>query len=115
MLRSLRDLGLTKQKIHVSAADASREFDTPYGLVTKWIATDGIDIFVHCADDDIVRVGDSQRLIREVITNYLEYVRWDEAGSWGALEQHGAALFHLHDQQRVPRAVNAEGVRRIRP
>jgi uncharacterized protein (DUF433 family) len=82
VLRSLRDLGLTKQKIRAAAADVRKEFDTPYGLATKRIATDGIDIFVHYADDDIVRVGDNQRPIREVISNYLEYIKWDTADSF---------------------------------
>jgi uncharacterized protein (DUF433 family) len=82
VLRSLRDLGLAKHKIRDAAADVRREFDTPYGLATKRIATDGIDIFVHYADDDIVRVGDNQRPIREVITNYLKYIKWDKADSF---------------------------------
>ncbi|HEV3360401.1 MAG TPA: DUF433 domain-containing protein [Pseudonocardiaceae bacterium] len=82
VLRSLRDLGLAKHKIRDAAADVRREFDTPYGLATKRIATDGIDIFVHYADDDTVRVGDNQRPIREVITNYLKYIKWDKADSF---------------------------------
>jgi uncharacterized protein (DUF433 family) len=84
VLRSLRDLGLTKKKIRAAAADVRKEFETPYGLATKRIATDGIDIFVHYADDDIVRVGDNQRPIREVISNYLEYIKWDKADSFPA-------------------------------
>lgn len=79
VLRSLRDLGLTKHKVRDAAADVRREFDTPYGLATKRIATDGIDIFVHYADDDLARVGDSQRPIREVINDYLRYITWDTA------------------------------------
>ena len=84
VLRSLRDLGLTKSKIRDAAAAVRKEFDTPYGLATKRIATDGIDIFVHYADDDIVRAGDNQRPIREVISNYLQYIKWDKSDSFPA-------------------------------
>jgi uncharacterized protein (DUF433 family) len=77
VLRSLRDLGLTKRKVREAAEDVRREFATPYGLATKRIATDGVDIFVHHADDDLARVGDGQQPIREVINDYLRYISWD--------------------------------------
>ena len=35
VLRALRDLGLTKQKIREAAAEVRRTFDTPYALATK--------------------------------------------------------------------------------
>lgn len=84
VLRSLRDLGLTKSKIRRAAADVRREFDTPYGLATKRIATDGIDIFVHYADDDLARVGDRQFPIRDVINDYLKYIIWDHGDDFPA-------------------------------
>ncbi|TCP54284.1 uncharacterized protein DUF433 [Tamaricihabitans halophyticus] len=77
VLRALRDLGLTKRKIRDAAAEVRRAFDTPYALATKKIATDGIDIFVHYAHDDLARAADGQRPIREVIDDYLRYVSWD--------------------------------------
>jgi hypothetical protein len=48
----------------VGRRSVRREFDTPYGLATKRIATDGIDIFVQDADDDLARAGDNQLPIR---------------------------------------------------
>jgi hypothetical protein len=45
VLRSLRDLGLTKRKIRDAAAAVRGEFGTAYALATKKIVTDGIDIF----------------------------------------------------------------------
>jgi uncharacterized protein (DUF433 family) len=77
VLRSLRDLGLTKQKIRDAAAEVRRAFDTPYALATQKITTDGVDIFVHYADDELARVGDGQRPFREVIDDYLHYISWD--------------------------------------
>jgi hypothetical protein len=77
VLRSLRDLGLTKSKVRQAAADVRKEFDTPYGLATKRIATDGVDIFIHYADDNLARIGDGQQPIREIINDYLRYISWD--------------------------------------
>ena len=77
VLRSLRDLGLTKQKIRDAAADVRRLFDTPYALASRRIATDGVDIFVRYADGDIARAGDNQLPVREFIADYLRYISWD--------------------------------------
>jgi uncharacterized protein (DUF433 family) len=84
VLRSLRDLGLKKNVIRDAAARVRREFDTPYGLATKRIATDGIDIFVQYADDDLARAGDNQLPIREFIADYLQYITWDTADDFAA-------------------------------
>jgi uncharacterized protein (DUF433 family) len=77
VLRSLRDLGLRKHKIRDAAEAVRREFKTPYGLATRKIVTDGVDIFLDYADGDIARVGDQQRPIREVLDSYLKYIGWD--------------------------------------
>nr|WP_206539153.1 DUF433 domain-containing protein [Nocardiopsis gilva] len=78
VLRSLRDLGLSKQAIRDAATTVRERFGTPYGLATQRIATDGVDIFVHYLDsDDLARARDGQRPIREVIRDYLKYIIWD--------------------------------------
>lgn len=82
VLRSLRNLGLTKQRVRDAAADVRKEFATPYGLATKRIATDGVDIFVQHADDNLARVGDGQLPIREMINDYLRYIDWDTADDY---------------------------------
>lgn len=79
VLRSLRDLRLTKAKIRDAAAAVRSDFNTPYGLATRRIATDGIDIFIDHADNALVRAHDRQTPIREVIEGYLRYVTWDDA------------------------------------
>lgn len=77
VLRSLRDMHLSKRKIAAAAAEVRTAFDTPYGLATNKIATDGIDLFIHhMDDDDLARVGDGQRPIRQVIRDHLRYVVW---------------------------------------
>jgi len=77
VLRSLRDLGLSMNKIRDAAAEVRNAFGTEFGLATRKIATDGIDIFLDYAPDDIARVGDRQRPIREVLDGYLHYIEWD--------------------------------------
>lgn len=79
VLRSLRDLGLKKAVIRDAAAAVRAEFNTPYALASKRIATDGVDIFVRYADEDLARVGDNQRPVREFIADYLRYISWDAA------------------------------------
>jgi len=79
VLRALRSLGLSPDRIKDAARDVRREFDTEYGLATRRIATDGIDVFVHYVDsDEVARAGDRQMPIRRVIDDYLRYVVWDD-------------------------------------
>lgn len=77
VLRALRELQLKKSQIRAAAEDVRREFNTPYALASKRIATDGIDIFIHHVDDDLVRAGDQQRPMREIIDEHLRYISWD--------------------------------------
>jgi uncharacterized protein (DUF433 family) len=80
ILRSLRNLGLSHTKIAAAAADIRQEFGTEYGLATRRIATDGIDVFVHYLEtDEMARVGDHQTPIRKVINDFLKYIRWTDA------------------------------------
>ncbi len=78
VLHSLRELGLTMHTVRSAAKAVRREFDTPYGLATRKIATDGVDIFIHYAEeDDLARASDGQRPIRAIIEDYLRYIDWD--------------------------------------
>jgi uncharacterized protein (DUF433 family) len=84
VLRSLRDLNLKMRDIREAAATVRREFDTPYGLARKRIATDGIDIFIEYAEDDIRRARDNQQPIRDVIRGYLTYIDWDASDGFAS-------------------------------
>ncbi|MER6772926.1 DUF433 domain-containing protein [Streptomyces bacillaris] len=77
VLRSLRDLGLRMSEIREAAGAVRAAFDTPYGLVSRRIATDGVDIFIEHAPDDLRRARDGQAPIREVVADYLRYLSWD--------------------------------------
>ncbi|WP_406401346.1 DUF433 domain-containing protein [Streptomyces sp. NBC_00879] len=77
VLRSLRSLGLRMSEIREAAAAVRNAFDTPYGLVSKRIATDGVDIFVEHGFRDLRRARDGQAPIHEVVSDYLRYLTWD--------------------------------------
>lgn len=79
VLRSLRNLGLPQTKIASAAAEVRSQFGTEYGLASRRIATDGIDVFVHYLEtDEIVRAGDRQMPLREIINDYLHYIVWED-------------------------------------
>src|SRR5512142_3358996 len=61
VLRSLRKLGLSTERIRDAAADIRQQFGTEYGLASRRIATDGVDVFIHYLDtDELARAGDRQ-------------------------------------------------------
>lgn len=86
VLRALRDLRMTKRQIRNVVEDVRDEFGTEYALATKKIATDGIDVFIELADGELSRAGDRQAPIREVITDYLRYIKFDGSTSRGDIE-----------------------------
>nr|WP_257135454.1 DUF433 domain-containing protein [Streptomyces sp. b94] len=59
------------------AAAVRDAFDTPYGLVSKRIATDGVDIFIEHGWGDLRRARDDQIPIHEVVSDYLRYLTWE--------------------------------------
>jgi uncharacterized protein (DUF433 family) len=85
VLRSLRNLGLSTGLIRSATADVRKQFGTEYGLASRRIVTDGVDVFIHYLDsDELARVGDSQIPIRQVIDDYLKYIAWDEGDEFPA-------------------------------
>lgn len=81
VLRALRDLGLSPRAITEAAAEVRAEFGTEYGLATRRIATDGIDVFIHYLDsDELARAADREIPIRGIVEDYLKYVSWDNDG-----------------------------------
>jgi len=80
VLRTLRvDHRLKKSTVRDAAAAIRREFDTPYGLATKRIATDGVDIFIEHAGRELARAFDGQTPIKDIIQGDLKYIAWDSA------------------------------------
>jgi uncharacterized protein (DUF433 family) len=77
VLRSLRSLGLRMSEIREAAAAVRDAFATPYGLVSRRIATDGVDIFVEHGLGDLRRARDGQAPIHEVVSDYLRYLNWE--------------------------------------
>ncbi|MGW3650394.1 DUF433 domain-containing protein [Streptomyces sp. NPDC000878] len=95
VLRSLRSLGLRMSEIREAAAAVRKAFDTPYGLVSKRIATDGVDIFVEHGFGDLRRARDGQAPIHEVVAGYLRYLTWEGEDDYPAslrLKQYGESV-----------------------
>lgn len=89
VLRGLRDAGVPMGEIRVAAELVRDEFDDPYALARKRIATDGVSLFVRLADESFVHARSGQLAIREVLTKHLRYINWDKDGT--------ARRLHLHD------------------
>lgn len=55
-------------EIREAAAAVRDAFNTPYGLVSKRISTDGMDIFIEHGWGDLRRARDGQVPIQEVVS-----------------------------------------------
>ena len=78
VLRSLRNMGLSPTTIADAVGDIRDQFGTEYGLASRRIATDGIDLFIHYLEtDELARAGDRQMPFREIINDYLHYIVWE--------------------------------------
>jgi uncharacterized protein (DUF433 family) len=75
VLRSLRQVGFTRQKIRDAAKGIRREFADPYGLVRPNIGHDGVDIFIEVGAD-LFRARDRQQAIRETVENFTKCIEW---------------------------------------
>jgi uncharacterized protein (DUF433 family) len=80
MLRGFRELGLSAQGMRNSVAHLRTNLDDEYALATRRVATDGVDLLVdmsqHGEPAEWTRAIDSQGAIREIIEDYLKFVRW---------------------------------------
>jgi uncharacterized protein (DUF433 family) len=81
VLRALRDLNMPMSDIRRAAELVRREFDDPYALARKRIATDGVALFVKMADNSLIHARDHQIAIADVLADYLTYIDWDDAGN----------------------------------
>lgn len=81
VLRGLRDLGMSMDEIRAAADLLRTEFDDPYALARKRIATDGVTVFVRLADESLVHAKTGQLAIREVLREHLRYIDWDRSGT----------------------------------
>lgn len=81
VLRALRDLGMTMEEIRSAAEIVRQEFNDPFALARKRIATDGVTLFVRLADESLIHASTRQVAIREVLEGYLRYVDWGSDGT----------------------------------
>lgn len=78
VLRSLVEAGFPGRRIREAAQGARRHFDDPYALARPGIGHDGTEIFIKVGGDELLRARDRQQAIRETVTNFHEFIRWDD-------------------------------------
>jgi uncharacterized protein (DUF433 family) len=88
VLRALRAGGMPMGEIRKAAAIVRSEFDDPYALAKRRIATDGVAVFVRLADESLIRARDHQHAIREVLEQHLHDIDWDDTGTAIRLRLH---------------------------
>jgi uncharacterized protein (DUF433 family) len=81
VLRALRAADMPMADIRTAAEIVRTEFDDPFALATRRIATDGVAVFVRLADESMIRARDHQHAIKEVLENYPHYIDWDASGA----------------------------------
>ncbi|MET9098438.1 DUF433 domain-containing protein [Streptomyces antibioticus] len=67
VLRSLRSMGLRMSEVSEAAAAVRDAFDTPYGLVSRRIATDGVSLLV----------GHGWVPGHRAVSEHLRYLTWE--------------------------------------
>lgn len=86
VLRALRNLGLKPREIRESVGRLRRELRTEYALASRRIASDGVTVLVDMADSfeqpRWERARDGQRVIDEVIHDYLRFITWSETDEY---------------------------------
>jgi uncharacterized protein (DUF433 family) len=81
VLRALRIAGMPMNEIRTAAAVVRAEFDDPYALAKRRIATDGVAVFVRLADESLIRARDHQHAIKDILENHLQNIDWDDTGT----------------------------------
>lgn len=81
MLRGFRELGLSAQGLRASVARLRRDLGDEYALATQRVATDGVALLAGTSRagpaTEWVRAADGQLAIRQVIEQYLTFIRWE--------------------------------------
>ncbi len=78
VLRSLLSAGFPGKKIREAAQGARTHFHDPYALARPGIGHDGVEIFIKAGGDELLRARDRQQAISETVTNFHEFIRWDD-------------------------------------
>jgi uncharacterized protein (DUF433 family) len=78
VLRSLVEAGFPGRRIREAAEGARAYFGDPYALARPGIGHDGTEIFIRAGGDELLRARDRQQAISETVTNFHEFIRWDD-------------------------------------
>lgn len=81
VLQALREAGVRPQRIRPALRRLQAEFGREYVLIAPELATDGIGVlwdFSRTEDGaGLIEAGTGQHVMREIVRDYLSYVRWD--------------------------------------
>ena len=84
VLKALREAGVKPHKIRPALRRLQQEFGTEYVLLAPELATDGIDVLWDYsrtrAGAGLIEARTGQGVIREIVTDYLQYVIRDGDG-----------------------------------
>ncbi|MFI2561570.1 DUF433 domain-containing protein [Nocardia farcinica] len=82
VLEALRDAGVRVQKIRPALAELQRQFGHEHALVAPNLATDGIDVLWDFSKSEagqgLIEGRSGQHVMREIVSDYLVYLNWDE-------------------------------------
>lgn len=84
VLQALSTAGVRPQKIRPALKRLQREFGRDHVLVAPELATDGIDVLWDFSrspeGEGLIEGATGQRVMREIVEDYLQYVTRDEDG-----------------------------------
>jgi uncharacterized protein (DUF433 family) len=80
VLNALREAGVRPQRIRPALRRLQKEFGHEYVLIAPELATDGIDVLWDFArtkaGEGLIEGGTGQRVMREIVNDYMQYVTW---------------------------------------
>ncbi|MBD2896194.1 putative antitoxin VapB45 [Actinomadura sp. RB99] len=84
VLEALRNAGVRPTKIRPALRRLQREFGREYVLVSRELATDGIDVLWDFSrtheGEGLIEGSTGQRVMREIVEDYLAYLSWARDG-----------------------------------
>ncbi|MDP4014175.1 MAG: DUF433 domain-containing protein [Candidatus Nanopelagicales bacterium] len=84
VLAALRDAGVRTHRIRPALERLSKDFGREYVLVSRELATDGVDVLWDFArtreGEGLIAGGTGQYVMRAIVADYMTYVGWANDG-----------------------------------
>lgn len=69
---------MSTDDIRTAAHVVREEFDDPYALARKRVASDGVTLFVRLADQSVVHARSREHAFRETLDGAPRYIDWGQ-------------------------------------